>query len=430
MRSFLFRFATRTRVLRGEALFLVALVVASGAFAAGAKIREASPPYDAVPAFGGLKFKQAVQVVFAPGDAESAFIVERTGRVAVVRDRTKPQREIFLDLSSHLNASDNEGLLSFVFHPRFAENGFCYVWYSVHVKGVRSDRLSRFQRSSTNPAIADLASERPMLTQPTGPGGHDGGQLLFGPDGYLYLSFGDGDEHLSEPAITHQRIDRSFFGSVLRIDVDQRPGSLPPNPHPAVHPGTYTIPPDNPFIGTTSFNGTAVAPDRVRTEFWALGLRNPWRLDFDPATGLLWCGDVGLHDREEVDLIVRGGNYGWNFLEGTIPGQRTRAPAAAQFIDPIWEYDHTVGLSVTGGFVYHGKNFPELEGKYLCGDYVLGKIWALTPDDRNPVGNNRVVQIAKVPGAVSFTRDPRNGDPLIASYTEDKVYRLVPVPAR
>jgi glucose/arabinose dehydrogenase len=423
------RRAARVRIAKWGALCFALSLVAT-ASAAAAKIRNASPMYDVVPAFGGLKFNQVVQVVFAPGDIEKAFIVERGGRIAVVRDRMKPRREIFLDLSSRLNPPNNDGLLSFAFHPRFAENGFCYVWYSMHLKGVRADRLSRFKVSATNPAVMDPDSETPLLTQPTGPSGHDGGQLLFGPDGYLYLSFGDGDEHLNEPALTHQRIDRSFFGAILRIDVDRRPGSLPPNPHPAVHEGTYTIPPDNPFVGATSFNGVAVAPAKVRTEFWALGLRNPWRLDFDPETGLLWCGDVGLHEREEVDVIARGGNYGWNYREGTGPGQRSRAPAAAQFVDPVWEYDHTTGLSVTGGFVYHGKNFPDLEGKYLCGDFVLGKIWALTPDGEKPVGNDRVVQIAKVPGAVAFARDPSNGDPLIASYTEDKVYRLVPLPVR
>ncbi|MEO7415143.1 MAG: PQQ-dependent sugar dehydrogenase, partial [Opitutaceae bacterium] len=271
----------------------------------------------------------------------------------------------------------------------------------------------------------DPNSETPLLTQPTGPTGHDGGMLLFGPDGYLYLSLGDGDEHRSEPAISHQRIDRSFFGAVLRLDVDQKPGSLLPNPHPAVHPGAYTIPADNPFVGVKSYHGKPVEPARVRTEFWALGLRNPWRLDFDPATGLLWCGDVGLHEQEEVNVIVRGGNYGWDYREGTSAGVRKRPPATVQFINPIWDYDHTVGLSITGGFVYHGKNFPELEGKYLCGDYVLGKIWAIAPDGEKAVGNDRVLQIAKVPGAVSFARDAGTGDPLITSYSEGVVYRLV-----
>jgi glucose/arabinose dehydrogenase len=406
---------------------VVAMAIASAVIFTACPAARATPistapvMYETVPAFAGIKFSQPVQVVFAPGDTTRAFIVERTGRIAVVRDFAKPKREIFLDLSSRLSPADNDGLLSVAFHPRFSENGFFYVWYSLHVKG-RADRLSRF-KISANGSTADLASETPMITQATGPNGHDGGQLLFGADGYLYLSFGDGDAHFLEPIVSHQRIDRGFFGSVLRIDVDQRPGGLPPNPHPAVHAGTYLVPPDNPFIGATSFNGAPVAPAKVRTEFWAVGLRNPWRLDFDPETGRLWCGDVGLHDREEIDLIVRGGNYGWDYREGTIAGPHRGPPAAAQFIPPLWDYDHSEGLSITGGFVYHGKKFPELAGKYLFGDFVLGKIWALTPDGEKSVDTSHVVQIGKVPGVVAFTRDP-DGEPLMASYTEEKIYRF------
>ncbi|MEO6569752.1 MAG: PQQ-dependent sugar dehydrogenase [Opitutaceae bacterium] len=389
------------------------------------KIQDASRMYRTVPAFGGAPFNLPVQVVFAPDEPGRAFVAERNGRILVVREGAKSQREVFLDLTSRLKPRENDGLLSFVFHPRFTENGFLYVWYSIHVRGTRADRLSRF-KVLPGSSVADPNSELPLLTQPTGPSGHDGGMLLFGPDGYLYLSIGDGDEHLNEPAISHQRIDRSFFGVVLRLDVDRKPGSLPPNAHPAVHPGTYTIPADNPFVGVTSYQGQAVVPARVRTEFWAVGLRNPWRLDFDSLTGLLWCGDVGLHEHEEINLIVRGGNYGWDYREGIGSGVRKGPPAAAQFVNPIWDYDHTVGLSITGGFVYHGQTFPRLEGNYLCGDYVLGKIWAISPDGQKPVGNDRVVQIAKVPGAVSFTRDPSNGDPLITSYSDGMVYRLVP----
>ncbi|HEX2854957.1 MAG TPA: PQQ-dependent sugar dehydrogenase [Opitutaceae bacterium] len=406
---------------------LLAAALLSAGLRAGSGIAVAAKPYDVVPAFGrGVKFDQPVQVVFAPGDVDRAFVVERTGRVIAVTTSENPKREVFLDLASRLNLRANEGLLSFAFHPRYAENRLVYLWFSTRAKGARAGRLSRFQVSATNPSIVDLASETPLLTQATGPQGHDGGQLLFGPDGYLYLSLGDGDEHHSEPAASRQRIDRSFFGAVLRIDVDRKPESLAPNPHPAVHPGTYGVPPDNPFVGATTFNGAAVAPARVRTEFWAVGLRNPWRLDFDPATGLLWCGDVGLHEHEEVDIIERGGNYGWNFREGVGRGTRGRPPAGTRFIDPVWDYDHAQGLSVTGGFVYRGKNFPELEGKYLFGDYVNGKIWALTPDGNKPARPEQVEQIAKVPGIVAFARDPRNGDPLLVSYTADGVFRLVP----
>ncbi|HWA09020.1 MAG TPA: PQQ-dependent sugar dehydrogenase [Opitutaceae bacterium] len=386
-------------------------------------------PYRAVPAFGGVKFPQPVQVVFAPGDTKRAFVVEREGVISVIRDLDHPKREVFLDLNQRGRASRRDhGPLSMVFHPKFAENGFVYVWFSTYApNGQRSNRLARFHVSPSNPDVADLASELPMISQPSGPGGHDGGELLFGSDGYLYLSLGDGDEHLAEPTISHQRIDRSFFGAIIRIDVDKKPGSLPPNPHPAVHPGTYTVPPDNPFIGATSFNGRPVIPTSVRTEFWAVGLRNPWRMAFDPATGWLWCADVGLHLHEEIDLIVRGGNYGWDYREGVIAGpSASHMPADGKFIEPIWDYDHSTGISITGGFVYHGAAYPELEGKYLFGDYGFGKIWALEPDGSKAVNPSRVRQIATTPTIVAFTLDPRNGEVLIASLGEDQVFRLEP----
>lgn len=405
---------------------MIGQLLSPSALRAGSRIGVPAKPYETVLAFGHVKLDQPVQLVYAPGNRERAFVVERTGRVAAIGTGENPQREVFLDLSSRLNVRANEGLLSFAFHPAFAENGFVYLWFSTRVRGARAGRLSRFKISAANPAVVDLASETPLLTQATGPHGHDGGMILFGPDGYLYLSLGDGDEHLSEPVASRQRIDRSFFGAVLRIDVDQKPGSLVPNPHPAVHLGTYAVPPDNPFIGATTFNGAPVTPTRVRTEFWAVGLRNPWRLAFDPATGLLWCGDVGLRAHEEIDLIERGGNYGWNFREGVGPGTRGRLPAEARFVDPIWDYDRSQGWSITGGFVYDGENFPELKGKYLFGDYVNGKIWALEPNGNKAVSPDRVEEIAKVPGIVAFTADPSNGDPLLVSYTEDKVFRLVP----
>jgi glucose/arabinose dehydrogenase len=404
---------------------LVGAAILPAGVDAASRISVAAKTYETAPAFGRVKFEQPVQLVYAPGDLERSFVVERTGRVVAVRAGANPKREIFLDLSSRLNTRANEGLLSFVFHPKFSENGFIYLWFSTRVNGGRANRLSRFQVSAANAAVVDLKTEQPMITQATGPGGHDGGMLFFGPEGYLYVSLGDGQDRDSEAASSRQRIDRSFFGALLRIDVDRKPGSLPPNPHPSVHPGTYTVPPDNPFVGATTFQGAKISADRVRTEFWAVGFRNPWRLAFDSATGHLWCGDIGLHEHEEIDIVERGANYGWDYREGMGEGLRS-TPKGLRLIEPIWDYDHTEGLSITGGFVYHGENFPELEGKYLCGDYVLGKIWALTPDGTKAVGHERVVQIAKVPGIVSFARDPRNGDPVLVSHTEDAVFRLVP----
>lgn len=379
------------------------------------------------PAFGGVKFNEPVQVVFAPGETQRAFVVERGGVVAVVRDVTHPKREVFIDLDARGRTFDHgHGILTMAFHPRFAENGFFYLWFSTYSGNGRAYRLARFKASAGEPQVADVATELPLLTQPTGPQGHDGGDLLFGPDGYLYLSLGDGDEHYPEPARSHQSIERSFFGAVLRLDVDQKPGSLPPNPHPAVHPGAYAVPPDNPFVGATSFNGTKVAPAHVRTEFWCVGLRNPWRLAFDPATGRLWCGDVGLHDREEVDLLVRGGNYGWDFREGTIAGPRgSAAPAGVRFVEPIWEYTRPLGLSITGGFVYRGKAFPELAGKYLFGDYVMGQIWALEPNEDKAVSVERVTQIGQASTVVAFTADPGTDDVLLTSFGKGQILKLV-----
>lgn len=248
--------------------------------------------------------------------------------------------------------------------------------------------------------------------------------------GYLYLSIGDGDEHTDECIRSHQRIDRSFFGAVLRLDVDQKPGSLAPNPHPSVHAGAYAVPPDNPFVGAKSFNGAPVEPARVRTEFWAVGLRNPWRMSFDAETGRLWCGDVGLHLREEIDLLVSGGNYGWDYREGGVAGPRGgRPPAAVKFNAPVWDYDRAAGLSVTGGLVYRGKKFPDLVGKYLFADYVLGQIWALEPDGDRPVGPARVQQIATGPSIVALTTDPGSGDVLLTSHAFGQILRLARNPA-
>ena len=391
--------------------------------------------YTTEPAFNGLTFSEPTQVVFAPGETTRAYVLERAGRVALIRDTaaTAPTREIFLDLTAKVGngaAGTDNGLLSLAFHPQFATNGYFYVWHSLYVAGTRYNRLARYTRSTTNPNLADPASELPLITQQTGPGGHDGGTLLFGPDGYLYLSLGDGDSGYTPAVESHQRIDRAFFGCVLRLDVDQRPGNLLPNPHASVHAGTYRIPADNPWIGATSFNGLAVTPSAVRTEFWAVGLRNPFRLAFDELTGALWCADVGLNLREEINLITRGANYGWDFREGTAAGPNAAAaPVGFTSTDPIYEYNHTLGLSITGGVLYRGGKFPELHGRYLFSDYVSGRIWALADNSARPLPATQVKQLASESGLVAFTTDPRTGDILLADLDSNLVRRLVAVTA-
>ncbi|MGH7946371.1 MAG: PQQ-dependent sugar dehydrogenase, partial [Opitutaceae bacterium] len=255
-------------------------------------------------------------------------------------------------------------------------------------------------------------------------GNHNGGQLLFGPDGYLYLSLGD-EGGANDQFGNSQRIDRDFFAGVIRIDVDRRPGSLPPNPHAAVHPDTYSIPADNPFVGATTFNGVPLS-NAVRTEFWATGLRNPWRMSFDPATGHLWCGDVGQGTREEINVIVRGGNYGWSYREGTVAGPRANPTAGVSFVPPVWDYPNPgQGQSVTGGIVYRGSRYPALVGHYLFADFVSGRIWALRPDGENPVPADNVQLLATDGGISSFGVDPGTGDVLLCDLTENAIKRLV-----
>jgi len=353
----------------------------------------------------------------------------------VLRDLANPKPEVFLDLTERVGDDDVEpGVLALAFHPDWRKNRQFYVWYtSCHTKGfstVREDRLSRFLISTQNPDRADDTSEQKMIAQAYDAPNHNGGELLFGPDGYLYLSLGD-EGNANDSFQNSQRIDNNFFSGILRLDVDRRAGNLAPNPHPAVHAGSYLVPADNPFVGATSFNGRAVDPARVHTEYWAVGLRNPLRMSFDSATGALWCGDVGQDLHEEIDVIVRGGNYGWNFREGNF-AFRGRPPAEAKFVDPVWDYPHTAfdsKKSVTGGFVCRGPGAGDLEGKYLFADYVTGQVWALTPDGTKPVDASHVQQIATAPGIVSFGHDPRDGSVLLASISRGQILRLVHNPA-
>ena len=380
-----------------------------------------------------LKFNQPVGIVSPPGETNRLFILEKPGRIKVIPDLAHPAAVTFLDLRAAVgNDEVEQGVLALAFHPDYRHNRQFYVWYTscheVNGQTVREDRLSRFLVSARNPNIADPASEQRLISQADRAPNHNGGELLFGPDGYLYLSLGD-EGNANDEFENGQHIDGGFFSGILRLDVDQRPGSVAPNPHPAVHPGTYAVPRDNPFVGATTFNGLPVEPAHVRTEFWAVGLRNPWRMSFDPATGALWCGDVGQEKHEEVDLITRGGNYGWHFREGPVAFRDT-PPAGARFDEPVWTYPHTEGLCIIGGLVSHGTRYPELEGKYLFADYLTNRIWALTPDGDKPVDASRVQLIALGDDSiVSFGRDPRNGDVLLANLWYGRILRLVRNPA-
>jgi glucose/arabinose dehydrogenase len=414
----------------------------------------------AVNAFSGLSFNQPVCIASPPGDTQRVFICEKTGLLRVIPNvtATTPTASTVLTLSSAtgglfngrnpaeaLNSNSECGLLGMAFHPNYASNGHVFLFYSVNIGGALHQRVSRITFNNPNSATptANLASERVLIQQADQADNHNGGDLHFGPDGYLYISLGD-EGGQNDQFANSQRINQDFFAGMLRIDVNLEgteiagnpaatdDANVPPNSHPAVvlHGGlpAYEIPADNPWVGATSFNGIAVTPSTVRTEFWAAGLRNPWRFSFDPVTGELWCGDVGGGAREEISLITRGGNYGWVWREGTVAGPVGGAPGGFSHINPLYDYQHGSGnfqgRSVTGGLVYRGTRMASLTGAYVFADYVSGNVWSLVRNGSSAPTVNRLLGEG---GIVAFGRDPSNGDVLMADLNDNLIRRITTV---
>lgn len=382
-------------------------------------------------AFPGLTVSAPMAFAAAPGETNRLFIVERSGRIIVVTNLAAPNRTLFLDISATTLTGGEEGLLGLAFHPGFATNRYFFVFYSVSTTTTagtgRHQRVARFEVSPTNPNAAMPSTLTRIIDQYDEASNHNAGDIHFGPDGYLYIAVGDeggGNDQYNNS----QTITKDLHAGILRIDVDKRAGNLQPNPHSA-STSNYLVPADNPFVGATTFNGVAVDPAKVRTEFWAVGLRNPWRMSFDVPTGTLYCADVGQGRWEEVNVIVRGGNYGWAYREGTSTGPKA-APAGFTSIPPIHQYAHCstcasdlqAGNSITGGLLYRGTRLSQLFGKYVFADYVSGHVWALSPDAMNPVSKQYLLTDT---GIVAFGRDPRNGDILAADITETQIKRLV-----
>jgi glucose/arabinose dehydrogenase len=313
--------------------------------------------------------------------------------------------QIFLDLRDRVKYTDmenEEGFLGLAFHPNYKTNGEFFVFYTTK-KAKLTNIVSRFRVSKTDPNKADPDSEEVLMRIEKPYWNHDGGTLCFGPDGYLYLTHGDGGA-ANDPQKNGQKLT-NFLGKVLRIDVDRKdPGK------------NYAVPKDNPFVDRKD-----VAP-----EIWAYGLRNIWRMSFDRKTGVLWAGDVGQNLYEEIDLIVKGGNYGWSIREGLHPFGSDGADVRKDLIDPIWEYDHVLGKCIIGGNVYRGKLLPELDGWYLYADYVTNRVWALNydPEKRRVVANRPI----KATGApfYSFGEDEQGEVYLLRDTATGKgVYKLM-----
>ncbi len=387
------------------------------------------------PAFGSLTFSEPVCLASPPGNTKQLFVCEKGGTLKVIPDVTASSPTASAVLTpSNVTSDGEQGLLGLAFHPSYATNGYFYVFYSVTQSVTSYQRVSRFTMSNPSAAVPTVVagSELILINQSDQASNHNGGDLHFGPDGYLYISVGD-EGGADDQFNNSQRINLDFFSGLLRIDVDKKPGSLAPKSHAAIPLDAglarFAIPPDNPFVGATSFNGSAVSASTLRTEFWAVGLRNPWRFSFDSQTGELWLGDVGQNNYEEVNVITKGGNYGWAFREGKHAGVKSsQAPSGFTSTDPIYEYRHSgqtsnssfEGNSITGGLIYRGSRIPSLQGAYLFADYGTGNIWSL----RRTTGTPTVQRILGQGGIVAFGTDPSNADVLMADINSGVIHRL------
>ncbi|MEW8051065.1 MAG: PQQ-dependent sugar dehydrogenase [Candidatus Thiodiazotropha sp.] len=286
-----------------------------------------------------------------PGDNSVWYGLRQTGQIVrFANDPAVENVEYYVDISDRVDYGGEKGLLSMAFHPGFAGNGFVYLSYSALSAGGLESRISRFTLDSASLTL-DPNSELVILRVNQPYSNHNGGQIAFGPDGMLYIGLGDGGS-AGDP-LGHGQNSMTLLGSMLRIDVGDGLGD-------------YAIPPDNPYV---SGGG---AP-----EVFAYGLRNPWRWRFDRQTGDLWLGDVRQSACEEVDILGRGGNFGWNLMEGNHCYPATARCDSTGLITPVAEYGHSAGIAVTGGYVYRGDDLSFLSGDYLYGDYGSGKIWRL-----------------------------------------------------
>jgi glucose/arabinose dehydrogenase len=403
-------------------LLLVFFILTGRLLYAGALHLPSSQPvlgFGFTNAFRGVRFDRPVVIASSPGETNRLFIAEKSGRIKVIDDLTQPSVSMFLDLSASTFVSEEAGLLGLAFHPKYTQNGRFFVFRISRPSS--KDELIEFRRDPQNPLRADPTFQKVILSQFDGSDTHNAGDLKFGPDGYLYLSLGDEAPIYPDAHDSPQAIDKGFFAGIIRIDIDSRPENYLPNPHEAIK-GEYRIPRDNPYLGVKSFNGLPVDPGKVRTEFYAVGMRNPWRFNFDPFTGALLAADVGEGAVEEINLIKKGGNYGWPYLEGTRVYREGDIPPNLE--PPIYEYGHGVGLfsgrAVIGGLVYAGTDLPGLRGKYLFGDYDSGNVWAL--DLSAP--ENGPVWIAARAGTATFGIHPADGGVLVANHVEGTIDRL------
>ena len=349
-------------------------------------------------AFPNLSFTRPVDLQHAGDDSNRLFVVEQQGMIRTfINAPETTTASVFLDIRERVRDNGNEeGLLGLAFHPDYANNGYFYVNYTA--SSPRRTVIARFEASENDPNIADPGSELVILEIEQPYGNHNGGQLAFGPDGYLYIAVGDGGS-AGDPQNNGQNRS-TLLGNILRLDIN----SASPDRN-------YGIPPDNPFVGEN---------ERIREEIYAYGLRNPWRISFDAVTGELWAGDVGQNQLEEIDIITSGGNYGWKIREADRCFEPAEDCSTEGLIDPVISYGRSDGGSVTGGYVYRGSRLPEFAGKYIYADFTSGKIWIL---GMNGTTINEHMELADTNLSISSFGVDQENELYICAF-DGRIYRL------
>ena len=343
-----------------------------------------APKVEIVQAFPELRIARPIVVTHANDGSNRLFVASQIGKIYCFENKadvTEPN--LYLDIEEsvrYIDKENEEGLLGFAIHPNYKKNGQFFLFYTTtdepHVSVI-----SRFNVSSTDPSKADPDSEVELMRIPQPFWNHNGGTLAFGHDGYLYIALGDGGK-ANDPFKNGQNL-ATLNGSVLRIDVDKKSKDH-----------NYAIPADNPFVGLKE----------ARPEIYAYGFRNVWRLSFDRETGALYAADVGQNIWEEINIVVKGGNYGWNLREAKHKFGDNGSEASDKLIDPIFEYHHDVGKSITGGHVYRGSAIPSLKGMYMYADYVSGKVWALEHTPSGKILGNHEIKSMNLP-IITFGED-------------------------
>ncbi|HHH36648.1 MAG TPA: glucose dehydrogenase [Gammaproteobacteria bacterium] len=385
---------TRRAGLPGLFLMLAWLA----ARAAVASDCEAPPGYAPLPALalqpvvGGLK--EPVYLTHAGDGSGRLYVAEQAGVVRIIENgRLRPRP--FLDIRGRVRSGGEKGLLGLAFHPRFAANGWFYVNYTEQRGSALWTVISRFH--ALDARHADVTSERRLLEVRQPFANHNGGQLAFGPDGFLYVGLGDGGG-ANDPRGNGQN-PATLLGSVLRLNVD-------------AGDRLHGIPPDNPFVGQADH----------RAEIWAYGFRNPWRFSFDRGSGRLFLADVGQDRVEEIDVVERGGNYGWNVMEGDLCLDGSRDCARDGLIMPIFTYRHPQGFAISGGYVYRGRAVAGLCGAYVYADYVEGKVWGLRYNGKRVMRHGLLLD---TPYFISSFGEDEAGELYLLAHQRGRVFRLI-----